>query len=416
MKETPRIILKPGREVSLLRHHPWLFSGGIARAEGDPEPGSLVAVYDASNAFRAWGHYSPESQIRVRLISWDEEETPDTPAFWEARLRRALEARAVLFHDRSTNAFRLINAESDGIPGLIVDRYADALVLQSLTVGIEARKELLAELLMTRLLPPDWSRSFKPHTLYERSDADIRGKEGLKSRIGLLGGQEPDDTIEILENGLRFLVDIRGGQKSGFYLDQRENRQHLREAIQGTTKTGKAPTLLNVFAYTGGFAIYGLAGGAGATVNVDASAEALLLGRRNLSLNALGENATEDIADDAFKVLRQMRQECRLFDCIVLDPPKFAFTEKDVQRASKGYKDINLQALHLLPVGGLLFTFSCSGAITADLFQKIIFGAALDAGREVQIIGWMTQSGDHPVALTFPEGAYLKGLICRVVK
>ena len=173
MKETPRIILKPGREVSLLRHHPWLFSGGIARAEGDPEPGSLVAVYDASNAFRAWGHYSPESQIRVRLISWDEEETPDTPAFWEARLRRALEARAVLFHDRSTNAFRLINAESDGIPGLIVDRYADALVLQSLTVGIEARKELLAELLMTRLLPPDWSRSFKPHTLYERSDADI---------------------------------------------------------------------------------------------------------------------------------------------------------------------------------------------------------------------------------------------------
>ncbi len=400
----PRLILKPGREASLQRRHPWVFSGAVARVQGEAAPGALVAIHAADGPFLAWGHYSPASQIRARIIAWDAAAAPDTPDFWRARLQRALAARVPLLQSGNTTACRLVNADSDGTPGLIVDRYNTTLVVQYLTAGAETRRALFADLLM-ELQPAE--------TLYERSDADVREKEGLSPHTGLLRGAEPPAAVEILENGLRFAVDVRQGHKSGFYLDQRENRQRLREAIAARAQARSTPTLLNVFAYTGGFAVYGLAGGASSVVNVDTSAEALALGRENLARNTLP--AAEDIAGDAFQVLRQLRQAGRRFDVIVLDPPKFAFTQKDVQKAARGYKDINLQALHLLNPGGMLFTFSCSGAISADLFQKIVFGAALDAGREAQIVGYLAQSSDHPTALTFPEGAYLKGLQCHIL-
>jgi len=416
MTETPHVFLKPGREASVLRKHPWLFSRGVGRTEGNPQPGSLVAVHKANGDFLAWGHYSPQSQIRVRFVSWNEADEPDSEAFLRSRLKQAITARTCLWHNAETTAFRLINAESDGIPGLVLDRYGDTLVLQALTVGIESRREMLVNLLLELFAHDPFFQSYTLRSIYERSDADVRKKEGLKPRTGLLAGEEPPAHTEILENGLRFLVDVRAGHKSGFYLDQRENRQRLRETITDLKRAGKTIALLNVFSYTGGFALYGLAGGAATVVNVDASADVLALMHKNLACNHMENAATEEIADDAFKVLRKLRQEDRQFDIIVLDPPKFAFTERDIRRASRGYKDINLQALHLLKPGGLLFTYSCSGAISASLFQKIIFGAALDSGRDTQIIGCMSQSSDHPVSLTFPEGTYLKGLLCRVIK
>lgn len=408
MHHHSKVFLKPGRETAVQRRHPWVFSGGIARVEGQPDPGALVAVHSADGAFLAWGHYNANSQIRVRLLSWDATVDADAPDFWRTRLERACAGRAPLLADGRTTACRLVHAESDGLPGLIVDRYGDTLVLQALTAGIEARRSLITAALADLL---------QPRSIYERSDAEVRQQEGLPSRVGRLYGNEPPATLEILENGLRFLVDVRRGHKTGFYLDQRDNRQLLSTRVAALARTGCAPDVLNVFAYTGGFTLYALAGGAlGArsVVNIDASPEVLQLGQRNLAHNDLDAARVTDITGNAFQVLRTFRQHGHSYDVIVLDPPKFAFTQKDIQKAARGYKDINLQAFHLLRTGGYLFTFSCSGAISADLFQKIVFGAALDAEREVQLVGWMSQAEDHPVALTFPEGAYLKGMLCRV--
>jgi 23S rRNA (cytosine1962-C5)-methyltransferase len=297
----------------------------------------------------------------------------------------------------------LVHAESDGLPGLIVDRYNDRLVAQFLTTGMDVRKELLVDLL--------WDQSM-PTTIYERSDVDARDREGLPYESGTLRGAAPPDTFEVREHGLVFLVDVRSGHKTGFYLDQRPNRARFREMIRSRDRQ---PTVLNVFAYTGGFALYALSGGAASVVNVETSDQALAIGRDNVQRNGLNLEQVEDISGDAFEVLRDLRRDERRFEAIVLDPPKFAHTRRDIQSASRGYKDINMQAIHLLQPGGLLFTFSCSGVISDDLFQKIVFGAALDTGRDVQIIGKLMQGSDHPVALTFPEGAYLKGLICRVM-
>jgi len=402
MSEYPRVILAPQRDVSVRRRHPWLFSGAIKRVEGAPKPGALVGVHSFEGTFLAWGHYSAASQIRARLFAWDERDAPETATFWRGRLERTIAARQPLLADRTTTACRLVNAESDGIPGLVVDRYGDVVVVQYLSVGADARRELFNELLAELL---------RPTTLYERSDVDVREKERLEPRDGLLYGAEPPDVVEIAENGLRFGVDVRHGHKTGFYLDQRDNRALLRTAVGQRD----ASSVLNVFAYTGGFAIYALAGGAAAVTNVDTSAEALRVGRENLVRNGFAEANVDDIEGDAFTVLRELHSQKCSFDVVILDPPKFAFTQGDVKRAARGYKDINMQALRLLNPGGLLFTFSCSGAISADLFQKIVFGAALDVKRDVQIVGRMTQSSDHPVALTFPEGEYLKGLVCRVV-
>jgi 23S rRNA (cytosine1962-C5)-methyltransferase len=407
MNEYPRVILAPQRDVSVRRRHPWLFSGAIKRVEGAPKPGALVAVHSFEGEFLAWGHYSAASQIRARLFAWDERYVPETAGFWRGRLERVIAARQPLLADGSTTACRLVNAESDGIPGLVVDRYNDVVVVQYLSAGADARRELFNALLVDLL---------HPATLYERSDVDVREKERLDPREGLLDGAEPPDVVEIVENGLRFGVDVRHGHKTGFYLDQRDNRTLLRAAVAQRD----APTVLNVFSYTGGFAVYALAGGASSVTNVDTSAEALRVGHENLARNGFAEANVEDIEGDAFTVLRELHSQKRnatpsRFDIVILDPPKFAFTQGDVKRAGRGYKDINMQALRLLKPGGLLFTFSCSGAISADLFQKIVFGAALDVKRDVQIVGRTTQSSDHPVALTFPEGEYLKGLVCRAV-
>ncbi len=400
---TARLFLAPGRERSVLRRHPWLFSRAIARVEGEPRSGEVVAVYAADGTFLAWGDYSPASQIRVRLHSWHS--SPPDDAFWRERLRRAIERRAALPVDGPTDALRLVNAESDGLPGLIVDRYGEVIVLQFLTAGMEARRERIIALLAELL---------HPRTLYERSDVEVRRRERLPLRKGLLYGDPPPSRVEVWENGLRFLVDVVEGHKTGFYLDQRENRALLRRWVRARGRRGERMRLLNVFAYTGGFSLYALEGGATEVVEIDSSAEALALGAEIRQLNGLGDAQIELREEDAFRALRTLRQEGRRFDFIVLDPPKFAFARKDVQRAARGYKDINLQALHLLEDGGMLFTFSCSGAIGADLFRKIVFGAAVDAGREVQVVATVRQGADHPVSLTFPEGEYLKGLVCRV--
>jgi len=389
--------LKKGRERSVLRRHPWVFSGAVARVEGNPADGEVVEVRSAEGQWLARGTFSRRSQIVVRLLTWDPDETIDA-SFWRRRLGRAIAARRSLSDDPATTAFRLVHAESDGLPGLIVDRYGDFLVVQFLTVGVERHREPILAALLDIL---------SPEGIYERSDVEVREKEGLPQRTGRLRGQEPPPLLEILENGHRFWVDLRTGQKTGFYLDQRENRARLLAFCADAE-------VLDGFAYTGAFAVYALAGGADRVTLVEASGLALGAARQNLALNGVELTQHEFVEGNLFRVLRRFAEEGRTFDVVVLDPPKFAPAAKDVQRAARAYKDINLLAFRLLRPGGVLFTTSCSGAISADLFQKIVFGAALDAGREAQIIGYLHQAADHPVALTFPEGAYLKGLICRV--
>jgi len=405
MTEPVAIIHERGHRA-ILRRHPWVFSGAIASVEGDPIDGDIVALRTRRGDFLARGYWNSQSAIRLHLLSWDESEAIDDH-FWRARLQRAIDARQDE-NDRSRagtpNAYRLVNAENDWLPGLVVDRYAGWLVVQALTLGIEQRKTLLADLLVELLAPQG---------IYERSDADIRAKEGLPSKTGLLAGSEPPDLIEIDENGRRFLVDVRRGHKTGFYLDQRENRALVGDWLR--SENGVPPrTVLNCFAFTGGFAVYALGGRAQRVINIDTSAEALALARRNVALNGFEVSGEDYIQGDVFEVLRAYRDAGQQFDMIILDPPRFAQSTRQVEGAARGYKDINLLAFRLVKPGGALATFSCSGAISADLFQKIVFGALLDSGREAQIIRQMAQASDHPVALTFPEGAYLKGLLCRV--
>jgi 23S rRNA (cytosine1962-C5)-methyltransferase len=389
-----RLLLNPGRERSLLRRHPWIFSGSVERVVGDPQPGDTVEVFSAGGDWLARAAYSPQSQIAARVWTFEPGEAV-SPDFLRGRLQRALHARSSPeFH--STTALRLVNAESDGLPGVVVDRYADWLVCQFLSVGAERwRAEIVAA------LPPAAG-------IFERSDVDVRVKEGLELRTGLLAGEPPPELIEIAENGARFLVDVQRGHKTGFYLDQRENR-----ALVGAHAAGRE--VLNCFAYSGGFGVMALRGGAGHVVQVESSAAALALAGRNVELNDLDPARSSQIEGDVFVHLRRYRDAGRQFDLIILDPPKFAESRHQVDRAARGYKDINLLAFKLLRPGGLLFTFSCSGAVDPALFQKIVADAALDAGREAHVLRRMTQAADHPVALNFPEGEYLKGLVCRVL-
>jgi 23S rRNA (cytosine1962-C5)-methyltransferase len=392
------VILKRNRAKPVLQRHPWVFSGAIQRVEGDAEDGDVVEVRDAGGNWLARGTLNRRSQIVVRLLTWRQDEPVDRD-FWQRRLERAIAARQALAEDHTTTAYRLVHAESDYLPGLIVDRYGEWLVVQFLTLGVERWKELLVDLLVGLA---DGVRG-----VYERSDVDVRAKEGLPQRTGPLWGEEPPEWVEVLENGHRFLVDVRQGHKTGFYLDQRENRARLPAFCGGAE-------VLDVFAYTGGFGVYAMAGGASQVTLVESSAPALDLARRNLALNGLDRRGAEYVEGDVFSVLRGYRAQGRRFDVAVLDPPKFAHGERDVKRAARAYKDVNLLAFRLLRPGGVLFTFSCSGAVSADLFQKIVFGAAVDAERDAQILGYLAQGADHPVALTFPQGAYLKGLICRL--
>ncbi|MHB0923033.1 MAG: class I SAM-dependent rRNA methyltransferase [Bellilinea sp.] len=390
------LTLKPGREKSVLARHPWIFSGAIARIEGEPESGETVLVRSSQGDPLGLAAYSPASSIRARMWNLKPEEIINSE-FFHDRIKQAIQRRSNLIPDSETNAIRLVHAESDGLPGVVVDRYADVLVVQILTSGAEFWRETIVDAL---------AAITGVRHIFERSDVDVRKLEGLPPRTGVLKGTDPG-LVEIRENGLRFQVDIVHGQKTGFYIDQRRNRKRVGELAHGCE-------VLNCFCYTGGFSIYALANGAAKVTSMDSSKEALEMGRNHVLLNGLASDKAEWIEGDVFKVLRTMRDQGRSFDMVILDPPKFAPTAAQADRAARGYKDINLLGLKLLRPGGILATFSCSGGISAELFQKIVAGAAVDAGIDARIVQTLTQGPDHPVALSFPEGAYLKGFIVQV--
>jgi len=427
----PAVILRADRDKSLLRRHPWVFSGAVECIDGKPASGDTVAVRDATGSFLAWAAYNPNSQIIARVWSWNEKDVIDK-AFFHNRIANALAARRTLgllpspargggdgggdggegidtaalsltlSRERErelvpSNGMRLIHGESDGLPGLIVDQYGNVLVMQLGSAGPEHWRDTFADILQELC---------SPVCIYERSDSDGRELEGLPARSGVVRGALPGK-VEVIENGIRFAVDVAEGQKTGFYLDQRENR-----ALTGTLATDR--DVLNCFCYTGGFSLYSLRGGAKSVLSIDSSQEALLLAQGNVELNGLDASRAEWQCADVFEALRKLRDQNRKFDLIVLDPPKFAPTAAFAEKASRAYKDINLLAFKLLRSGGLLFTYSCSGGISDDLFQKIIAGAALDAGVDAQIVKKLHAAADHPVLLSFPEGAYLKGLVLRV--
>ncbi|MFN8476694.1 MAG: class I SAM-dependent methyltransferase [Kouleothrix sp.] len=391
------ITLNPGKERPVQQRHPWVFSGAVARVQGYVGRGDVVDVCDASGEWLARGTWSSGSQIRARLFTWNADE-PIDEALFRRRLERALATRAWLGYSGEDTACRLVYAESDGLPGLIVDRYGAYLAVQLLTQGMAARAELITGLL---------AELVQPRGIYERSDPDMREKEGLPPGEGVLWGEPPPEQITTRQpGGLVFLADLRAGQKTGAYLDQAQNRVRVAAYCAGRD-------VLDCFCYTGGFSVAAARAGAAHILAADTSAPALAMLEANLAANAVG--GVEPVEADVFKLLRQYRYEGRLFDVIILDPPKFAHAQNQIERATRGYKDINLIAMQLLRPGGVLATFSCSGLVSADLFQKVVFGAALDAQRDVQIIERLTQAPDHPVLLTFPEGEYLKGFICRVL-
>jgi 23S rRNA (cytosine1962-C5)-methyltransferase len=385
-----RLVLKPGREKSLRHRHPWVFSGAVETVEGNPASGDTIAVTAKDGAFLAWAAYCPESQIRARVWSFDAKDVIDE-AFLRRQLNAAIARRRML--GQGSDSMRLVHGESDGLPGLVVDRFADTLVVQILSAGAERWRPvwgpLLAELTGAK-------------AVYERSDVEVRSLEGLPPRTGPLLGQA-SGLVRINEDGIAYDVDVATGQKTGFYLDQRDNR-----ALAGSL--ARDAEVLNAFCYTGGFSLSALKGGAKRVTSLDTSEEALALGRRNVEVNRFDEARTEWLAADVFAQLRKFRDQNRKFDLIVLDPPKFAPTEKHVPNAARAYKDINLWAMKLLAPGGNLLTFSCSGAISPDLFQKIVAGAAADARVDLQIRKHLGAALDHPVSIHFPEGEYLKGL------
>lgn len=394
-----RLHLKPNRERSLLRHHPWIFSGAVQKIEGPYEGGTTVQVISSSGQWLATAALSPQSQIIARVWSFDQEEKIDSD-FFRSKIEKAIHYRKKIFVKDLPSACRLVFSESDGLPGLIIDKYTEFLVCQFLSAGIEYWKDTIIDLL-GELAPYEG--------LFERSDVEVRKKEGLELHSGLLKGMEPPALTEIMEGNCKFLVDIKSGQKTGFYLDQFENRKIIAEYTQDKE-------VLNAFSYTGSFSVVALKNGARSVTNIDTSGPALETAKQHIELNGLDRGKIENIEGDVFEVLRTFRDSGRQFDMIILDPPKFAESQSQLDRATRGYKDINLLAFKLLKPGGMLVTFSCSGIISRELFEKIVAGAALDAGRKVTILRWLTQSPDHPVTLNFPESLYLKGLICRVME
>ena len=391
----PALRLKPARDRSLRQRHPWIFSGAIASVDGELEPGDTVDVRDAVGKFIARAAFSPESQIRARVWTFDARETVDA-RFIARRVARAVAARATMLDQQHTGC-RLIHGESDGLPGVVADRYADTVVLQLSSAGAERWREAIIEAIVDATAAA---------CVYERSDADVRKLEGMPPRTGVAHGRLPDAVV-FVEDGIAYRVDVVDGQKTGFYLDQRDNRAAVRTLSAGCR-------VLNVFAYTGAFALAALAGGAATVVSIESSADAIRLAEENFSRNpALPADRAEWREADAFAELRKLRDRGSAFDLIVVDPPKFAPTAAHAERAARAYKDVNLWALKLLRPGGILATFSCSGGIDAALFRKIVAGAALDAGTDAAVIGHLGAAADHPVALAFPEGDYLKGLLVR---
>ena len=387
-----KIIIKAGRDKSILRRHPWVFSGALKSASA--ESGDVVSIISEDGRYLATAAYSAASQIAARILSFDEGTVIDE-AFYRSRIAAAIDRRAGIA--AVSNAYRLIHGESDGLPGVVADKYGDVVVLQLSTAGIEPQRELIADLLMALT---------HAKTIFERSDADVRKLEGLPERNGLLRGAALDGPTVIVENGMQIEVDIAHGHKTGFYLDQRENR-----ALTAALSKGK--DVLNCFCYSATMSIAAMKGGAASVVSIDSSAPALETGKRIATRNGCAADQMEWVEADVFAHLRKLRDQGKFFDLIILDPPKLAPTTHHVEKASRAYKDINLLGFKLLRPGGMLMTYSCSGGVSIELFQKIVAGAALDAGVDAQITKRLSAGSDHPVSIHFPEGEYLKGLLLR---
>ncbi|MFD2177533.1 class I SAM-dependent methyltransferase [Veronia pacifica] len=392
----PSVYLVKGRDKSVRRRHPWIFSRGIQRIEGKPTLGETVNVYDHQGQWLARGAFSPNSQIRVRVWTFDDE--PIDVSFFQKRLQQAQLLRNVLAARDGLTGYRLIAAESDGLPGVTIDRYGDFLVCQILSAGAEAQKDALVEALKS---------TYPECSIYERSDVSVRKKEGLKQRTGVLYGEEPPKSLTIEENGVKINVDITGGHKTGFYLDQRDSREAAVKYVNGKR-------VLNCFCYTGGFGLYALKGNASEVINVDVSQPALDIARQNAEQNGFDLERAQFINADVFKLLREYRDKGETFDVVIMDPPKFAESKSQLTGACRGYKDINMLAMQILKPGGTLLSYSCSGLMDNNLFQKIIADAALDAERSVQFIERFEQAADHPIDSAYPEGFYLKGFACHV--
>lgn len=379
------------------RRHPWIFSGAVADVDGGVGAGDTVTVLDHAGAALAQGYYSSGSQIRVRVLDWHAGAAIDD-GWWRGKVLAAVARRADLPCLETTNLMRLVHGEADGLPGLIIDRYGDFAVFQALTAGVDRVKQTIAD----TLLGIDGVKG-----VFERSDSDVRGQEGLKAVTGLAAGDEPPEVIEVFEGDVRYMVDVRRGHKTGLYVDQRENRPRVAAYARGRS-------VLDLFSYSGGFAIHALEKDASRVTLADSSADSLALAERNLHLSGVESDRYELVQANVFDLLRSFRDSQKTFDMVILDPPKFAQTRTQLEKAERAYKDVNLIAMKLLKPGGILATFSCSGAVAGDAFLRFVSWAALDAERNVQVLERLAQPADHPISPTFPESEYLKGLVCRV--
>ncbi|HFF8970948.1 MULTISPECIES: 23S rRNA (cytosine(1962)-C(5))-methyltransferase RlmI [Serratia] len=393
-----RLYLAKGREKSLLRRHPWVFSGAVQRVEGKAHSGETIDILDSQGKWLARGAYSPESQIRARVWTFQQDEEINID-FFIRRLQQAQSWRDWVAQRDGLDGYRLIAGESDGLPGITIDRFQNFLVLQLLSAGAEYQRPALLSALQ---------HCYPECSIYDRSDVAVRKKEGLPLAQGPVLGDLPPELLPITEHGMKLLVDIQQGHKTGFYLDQRDSRLAARNYSAGRR-------VLNCFSYTGAFAVSALMGGCAQVISVDTSQAALDIAKQNVELNKLDLNKAEFVRDDVFQLLRNYRAQGEKFDLIIMDPPKFVENKNQLASACRGYKDINMLALQLLNPGGILLSFSCSGLMPTDLFQKILADAAVDAGRDVQFIEQFRQAADHPVIATYPEGLYLKGFACRVM-
>ncbi|QXX98356.1 23S rRNA (cytosine(1962)-C(5))-methyltransferase RlmI [Serratia marcescens] len=395
---TVRLFLAKGREKSLLRRHPWVFSGAVQRVEGKALSGETIDILDSQGKWLARGAYSPESQIRARVWTFQQDEEINID-FFIRRLKQAQTWRDWVAQRDGLDGYRLIAGESDGLPGITIDRFQNFLVLQLLSAGAEYQRPALLSALQ---------HCYPECSIYDRSDVAVRKKEGLPLAQGPVLGDLPPELLPITEHGMKLLVDIQQGHKTGFYLDQRDSRLAARNYSTGRR-------VLNCFSYTGAFAVSALMGGCEQVISVDTSQAALDIAKQNVELNKLDLSKAEFVRDDVFQLLRNYRTQGEKFDLIIMDPPKFVENKNQLASACRGYKDINMLALQLLNPGGILLSFSCSGLMPTDLFQKILADAAVDAGRDVQFIEQFRQAADHPVIATYPEGLYLKGFACRVM-
>ncbi|KYN88460.1 23S rRNA methyltransferase [Vibrio cidicii] len=393
------IYLAKGREKSVIRRHPWIFSRGIDKVEGNPQLGETVDVLAHDGKWLAKAAYSPESQIRARVWSFEKQDI--NKAFFVKRLQDAQLLRQEIIERDGLTGYRLIAAESDGMPGVTIDRYQNFFVCQLLSAGAEHQKQNIVDALV---------EVFPDCNVYERSDVAVRKKEGLKETTGVLHGELPPKSVVIEENCVKISVDIVGGHKTGFYLDQRDSRQQAMKYV-------KDKEVLNCFSYTGGFGLYALKGGAKRVINADVSQPALDTAKFNAELNEfdISKKRAVFLNADVFKLLREYRDQGTQFDVVIMDPPKFAESKAQLNGACRGYKDINMLAMQILKPGGTLLTYSCSGLMDQVLFQKIIADAAVDAGRSVKFVERFEQAADHPIDTAYPEGFYLKGFACKVL-